>query len=97
MRAVVSSGAVVADEGVGVGELGAVVEQEASVAGELVVLHGHDLDGELDVGQVGARELECLSGFGLVLVDLPGLGVVALRLQRLEALLGLLLGVAGAS
>ena len=72
-----------------VGQLAAVVDQEAAHAGELVLLPRQHLDRELLVGQVGAGELEGLGRLGLVLVDLAGVLVVPPSLELFEALLGL--------
>ena len=66
----VRSGAVAADQLLLVGELAAVVHQEAAHAGELVLLLGLHLDGQLLVREVGAGQLEGLGRLGLVLVDL---------------------------
>jgi hypothetical protein len=63
------------------------MDQEAAHAGELVVLAGHHLDGQLLVGEVGAGELEGLGRFGLVLVDLAGVLVMPAGLELFDALL----------
>ena len=76
-----------------VGQLAAVVHEEAAHAGELVVLTGLDLDGQLLVGQVGTGQLERLGRLGLVLVDLAGVLVVASRLQLFDALFALVVVV----
>src|SRR3954452_9903340 len=85
----VCSGAIAADQPLGVRELAAVVHQEAAHAGELVLLAGHHLDGEFLMGQVGTRQLEGLGRLGLVLVDLAGVLVVPTRLELFDALFGL--------
>src|SRR6476619_5869442 len=84
---------VLADHLLAVHQLRAVVHQEAAHAGELVLLLRLDLDGQLLVGQVGAGELEGLSGLRLVLVDLAGVLVVPARLELLDRLFGLLVVV----
>src|SRR5262245_16488968 len=85
----VSGSAVAADQLLLVGELAAVVDQEAAHAGELVLLAGHHLDRQLLVREVSAGQLEGLGGFRLVLVDLPGVLVVTTRLEFFDALFGL--------
>ena len=50
------SGAVPADQLCSVGEAAAVMDQEATGAGELVGLLGDDADGEFFTGQVGAGQ-----------------------------------------
>src|SRR4051794_11905926 len=78
-----------ADHLLRVRQLAPVVDQEAAHAGELVVLLGLHLDCELLVRQVRTRKLEGLGRFGLVLVDLAGVLVVASSLQLFDALFGL--------
>jgi hypothetical protein len=73
--------------------LGAVVDQEAGHAGELVRLERHDLDGEFLTGQVRARKLQPLDGLS-VGVDRAALLVVAPALERLDAAIAAA-GVAG--
>jgi hypothetical protein len=48
-----------------VGEAAAVVDQEATGAGEFVGLLGNDADGEFFTGQVGAGQLEGFGGVGV--------------------------------
>ncbi len=57
------------------------VHEEAAHAGELVILLGLHLDGELLVREVGAGQLERLGGLRLVLVDLARVLVVAASLS----------------
>src|SRR4051794_9813454 len=76
-------------------DLAAVPDQEAAGAGELVRLAREHPDGQLLVGEVGARQLERLRGLGLVLVDLAGVLVVTTGLELLDAVfVELLVGLA---
>src|SRR5690606_32675112 len=51
------------------GQLAAVMHQEAAHAGELVGLAGQHADGELFAREVGTGQLEAFGRLGLVLVD----------------------------
>ena len=60
-----------------IGQLGTVVNEEATRAGELILLFWGDLDGEFNVGEVSPGELEVFGSFRLVNVDGMRLGVVS--------------------
>src|SRR6185369_2693062 len=68
-----------------VGQLTAVVHQEAAPTPELVSLHRQHLDAELLVGEVGPGQLEVVRRVRLVDVHARRLGVGAARLQLLDA------------
>lgn len=68
-------GAVSADQLLIVGEAVAVMDQEATGAGEFVRLFRDDADGEFFTGQVGAGQFEGLCGVGVLDVHDGGLGV----------------------
>src|SRR4029079_5620555 len=89
VRAHRSGGTVAADEPLLVGELAAVVDQEAAHAGELVLLARHHLDRQLFVREVGSWQFEGLGRLGLVLVDVAGVLVMPTRLELFDALFGL--------
>lgn len=80
----VSLRAVPADQLRGVGEAGAVVDEEATGAGEFVGLLGDDADGEFFAGQVGAGQFEGFGCVGVLDVHDGGLGVFAAGGQLFE-------------
>src|SRR6187200_1784752 len=78
------------------GQLAAVVHEEAARAGELVCLAREDPHRELLVGQVSPGQLERLGQVGLVHVHGARGLVLPARLQLLETVLGhLVIGLAG--
>src|SRR5690606_14418387 len=78
-----------------VGQLAAVVHQEAAGAGELVGLTGQHPDAQLLAREVGTGELEPLGGLGLVLVDRTRVLLGTARLELLQRVLAeLLVGLA---
>src|SRR4051794_21932070 len=72
------------------GDLGAVADQEAGRAGELVFARRNDLDHQFLARQVGTGQVDALGGVGILDVDQRGLRPSALGLQRLQRLVSLL-------
>ena len=71
------------------GDLAAVLDEEARCTGELVGLPRQHPDGQLLVRQVGTGQLERLRSLDLVLVDLAGILVVPSGLEFLDRVFAL--------